>query len=124
MTFSKVAEKHKELIQEIIDYAYLIDAVDAVGVKINHVDLEALALNVLIQCYQNGFYVTNDQGEHVINDVLQAVTIEALRSENGEFDRFTVKLETTKGPWNIDAWRVSYDDYGFWDSIGGIYSES
>tara|TARA_B100000925_G_scaffold274322_1_gene239712 strand:+ start:321 stop:695 length:375 start_codon:yes stop_codon:yes gene_type:complete len=124
MTFSKVAENHKALIREIIDYAYTISAIDAVGVKIADRDLEGLALNVLIQCYQNGFYVTNEEGEHVISDVLQAVTIEALRSENGSFDRFTVKLETTKGPWEIDAWRVSYGDHGFLGSINGIYSES
>lgn len=124
MTFSKVAENHKELIKDIIDHACTIDAIDAIGVKIADRDLEGLALNVLIQCYQNGFYATNDQGEHVISDVLKAVTIEALKSDNGSFDRFTVKLETTKGPWEIDAWRVSYGDHGFLGSINGIYSES
>lgn len=118
MTFSKVAENHKELAKDIIANARIT------GASIAENDLEGLAFNVLIQCYQNGFYVTNEQGEQVIGDVLKTVTIEAVESASGSPDSFTIKLETTKGPWEIDAWRVSCGDYGFLGSINGIYSES
>jgi hypothetical protein len=123
-TTATVEQNHKKLIQDIIDNAYIIEAIDGLGVNIPAQDLEGLACNVLIQCHKNGLYVFNVNGEQVINDVLKAVTIEALRSENGSFDRFIINLKTTKGPWVISAWRVAYGDHGFLGSINGIYSES
>lgn len=118
MDLSKVAENNKELAKDIIANARIV------GASIAECDLEGLAFNVLIQCYQNGFYVTNEQGEHVIGDVLKTVTIEALESASGSLDSFIIKLDTTQGPWEIDAWRVSCGDYGFLGSVNGIYSES